>query len=379
MVPTQIAIGLLLFVSADSVPALLGSDEEKPQVMKLTFLFFNFFLLCATQDIAVDGWALEMLSKKNRAWASTCNSVGLTLGYTLSFQGFLALKTFGYCDFPAFMKISGVAFLLTTAIVAFFKKETRLADEDAPVSVYQAYKSSYEVCRLSSVRLLIFALITRSVAFAATETLTTRKLLAMGMKKEMIATIAGLLIPISVVLPGILTRYTTEKPLSFFTKTYLPRMVLGMASAMLVYSCPSDLHHVDQVPLWFWLSVLALSIAASILSSAQFVSLMAFFAQVSDPLVGGSYMTTLNTATNLGSKWPNTLVLFAVNQLTWKQGSDCDAIIPKDCEIILDGYYILTFFCLAVGFAWMKYFDQKLCKLELEKEHVWRVPRQKLV
>ncbi len=32
----------------------------------------------------------------------------------------------------------------------------------------------------------------------------------------------------------------------------------------------------------------------------MFVSIMAFFAQVSDPAVGGTYMTLLNTITNLG-------------------------------------------------------------------------------
>lgn len=35
---------------------------------------------------------------------------------------------------------------------------------------------------------------------------------------------------------------------------------------------------------------------------SMFVSIMAFFAQVSDPAVGGTYMTLLNTITNLGGK-----------------------------------------------------------------------------
>jgi len=32
----------------------------------------------------------------------------------------------------------------------------------------------------------------------------------------------------------------------------------------------------------------------------MFVAQMAFFARVSDPLIGGSYMTLLNTLANLG-------------------------------------------------------------------------------
>ena len=38
------------------------------------FFFLNF--LAATQDIAVDGWALTMLQRHNVGYASTCNSVG---------------------------------------------------------------------------------------------------------------------------------------------------------------------------------------------------------------------------------------------------------------------------------------------------------------
>jgi len=47
----------------------------------------NFF--AATQDIAVDGWALTMLTKENRSLASTCNSVGQTAGYFLGYVVFL--------------------------------------------------------------------------------------------------------------------------------------------------------------------------------------------------------------------------------------------------------------------------------------------------
>jgi MFS transporter, PAT family, solute carrier family 33 (acetyl-CoA transportor), member 1 len=373
LVPTQLLIGILLVFSADFVPQLLGDEENKPNVIPLTILFFGFFFLCATQDIAVDGWALEILSKKRRAWASTCNSIGLTAGYTCSFQGFIFLQANDLCDFPTFMKFSGIAFLFTTCLL-LFKRENLM--DDVPESIWQSYQSSWEVCQLSTVKLLIFALLTRSVGFAATDTLTSRKLLSKGMKKEWIATIAGLLVPVSIVLPGILARYTTEKPLSFFMFMYIPKILLAVSSAMLVYMCP-DLQSSpnDPPPFWFWIVVLALSLFASIASTAQFVSLMAFFAKVSDPVVGGSYMTTLNTATNMGSKWPNTVVLFAVNPLTIKSSSCNNDINSEECNIV-DGYYVLTGISLFCGYVWIRYFRKRLDQLELEKESAWRVPRK---
>lgn len=48
---------------------------------------------------------------------------------------------------------------------------------------------------------------------------------------------------------------------------------------------------------------------------------MAFFAKISDPAVGGTYMTLLNTICNLGGNWPTAIVLWLVDVLTIRQ---CD-------------------------------------------------------
>lgn len=48
------------------------------------------------------------------------------------------------------------------------------------------------------------------------------------------------------------------------------------------------------------------------------MAIMAFFAKISDPQVGGTYMTLLNTLTNLGGNWPATLFLWLVDPLTSK-------------------------------------------------------------
>jgi len=35
----------------------------------------------------------------------------------------------------------------------------------------------------------------------------------------------------------------------------------------------------------------------------MFVSQMAFFSRISDPTIGGTYMTLLNTIANVGGRW----------------------------------------------------------------------------
>ena len=79
VVPAQLAIGLLLIVASVRVNALLGSDGPV-DVKSLTALFFSFYFLCATQDIAVDGWALTILSERNKEYGATCNAIGQTVG-----------------------------------------------------------------------------------------------------------------------------------------------------------------------------------------------------------------------------------------------------------------------------------------------------------
>ena len=51
----------------------------------------------------------------------------------------------------------------------------------------------------------------------------------------------------------------------------------------------------------------------------MFVAIMAFFAKVSDPVIGGTYMTLLNTISNLGGNWPATLMLWFVDPLSTKE------------------------------------------------------------
>jgi PAT family acetyl-CoA transporter-like MFS transporter 1 len=67
LVPMQYLIGFFMFLTADYVNELL--EGERPEssvhsdVFMLALIFFLFTFLAATQDVAVDGWGLTILSK----------------------------------------------------------------------------------------------------------------------------------------------------------------------------------------------------------------------------------------------------------------------------------------------------------------------------
>lgn len=126
----QAVVGVALSLLSWRVESILDDRENGPDVYMLTYIFFSLYLLMArrqrprsrppgrftprrscharpasltshppapprrrrrraqaTQDIAVDGWALTLLSRRNVGLASTANAVGQTVGYFAAFSG----------------------------------------------------------------------------------------------------------------------------------------------------------------------------------------------------------------------------------------------------------------------------------------------------
>lgn len=53
----------------------------------------------------------------------------------------------------------------------------------------------------------------------------------------------------------------------------------------------------------FFTWLIAAVVLHEVASNCMFVAQMALFSRVSDPVIGGTYMTLLNTIANVGSKW----------------------------------------------------------------------------
>ncbi|CAH8435129.1 unnamed protein product [Schistosoma turkestanicum] len=151
LIPVQYALGINLIIIALYVNQWLGRTPDNPwgplgvthpvDISRLTIAFFGLTFLAATQDIVVDGWALTMLSKKNLGWASTCNTVGQTLGHLIAFVVLMCLESPDICNkyirstpvegeglitFSGFLYFWGIVFLVTTTLVGILKKETSI-------------------------------------------------------------------------------------------------------------------------------------------------------------------------------------------------------------------------------------------------------------
>ena len=177
LIPVQYSIGVAMILLSYCVGFLFGDMDRAPSVFILTVLFFILHFLAATQDIAVDGWALTMLSKENVGYASTCNSVGQTAGFFLSYTIFLALQSKEFCnsylrsepqdvgmvDLPDFLFIFGIAFIAVTSAVWFFKKERREVHEEEGTTLLSSYMQLLNVLKLPSVQTYALAILTSKV------------------------------------------------------------------------------------------------------------------------------------------------------------------------------------------------------------------------
>ncbi|KAH8260647.1 hypothetical protein KR038_011010 [Drosophila bunnanda] len=412
LVPVQYLLGAFMLLLSLHVDRWLGGNGVEPNVPLLTLLFFLLNFLAATQDIAVDGWALTMLKRCNVGYASTCNSVGQTAGYFLGYVVFIALESKDFCNtylrdvpmdegfvtLPRFLWFWGIIFVVATTLVAIFKKENDIEDahmdarytEEHELNIHQSYKILWDMVRKRPVQILAVILLTVKVTFAASDAVTSLKLIDAGVPKDKLALLAIPLVPLQLILPLVVGRYTNgPRPMDVYLKAIPYRLLMATVATIFAYATPYIIQG-GTVPVYYYVLLVINYACYQVFLYSMFVAAMAFFAKISDPAVGGTYMTFLNTLCNLGGNWPNTVVLWLVDVLTWKQCSNnaanscqgkdeqqsCEAGEGK-CEITFDGYYLESAFCVVYGIVWLLLVRKWIVYLQDLPVRSWLVVKQK--
>lgn len=168
--PVQVLAGTIMLIIGHTLGTFMDDDaNDKPIPIKLFSLtFFVLYFLVATQDIAVDGWALTLLREENKGYAATCNAIGQTAGIMTSYALFLALNSADFCNkylreipndtamvsFEDFMKFWGYVLILSTIVLVLIQTENpnskiqsssnQLAEKDTP-SMITSYKQMWIV------------------------------------------------------------------------------------------------------------------------------------------------------------------------------------------------------------------------------------------
>ncbi|XP_014223966.1 acetyl-coenzyme A transporter 1 [Trichogramma pretiosum] len=406
LLPIQYIMGIFMLYLSKHVDNWLGKTEgHELNIGLLTVLFFALNVLAATQDIVVDGWALTMLKRCNVGYASTCNSVGQTAGFFLGYVILMAFESPAFCNaylrsvpsdeglitLPGFLYFWGCIFIVATTFIGIFKREDAEAcPKDESLNIKESYQMLWSTMKLPNIKLIILILLTSKIGFSASDAVTGLKMVEAGIPKEKIALMAVPLIPLQILLPIFISKYTAgPKSMNVFLKALPYRLIFGLVGTLLVWVTPYFVSN-GEVPLYFFGIIIALYLLHQVCASCMFVAAMAFFARISDPAVGGTYMTFLNTLSNLGGNWPSTAALYFVDSLTSRQcsnditnicGSDDQkaacALTGGTCKITLDGYYIESILCVIIGFVWLRWGKRKIQYLQDRPLSTWKVVRQK--
>ncbi len=76
----------------------LKEEITELRVSPVLLLGFISNTIMAIQDIAVDGWAITILSQENVAYGALAQSIGLMLGGILAFNVFIPLSSIEFCN-----------------------------------------------------------------------------------------------------------------------------------------------------------------------------------------------------------------------------------------------------------------------------------------
>lgn len=228
---------------------------------------------------------------------------------------------------------------MTTTLVALLKTEQDPAtqnngESEENLNIVDTYKLLWKIVNLRPMKILAAILLTVKFTFAACDAVTSLKLVEVGWPKDKLALLAIPMVPLQIFLPLAVSKYTTgPKPMEVYIKAIPFRIVFGLFASTIVALTPYTLGSNGDVPYYMYAILLVNYAFYQICLYCMFVAVMAFFAKISDPAVGGTYMTLLNTICNLGGNWPTSIVLWLVDVLTWKKCAIADNIRYGDLAL----------------------------------------------
>ncbi|KAH8169797.1 acetyl-coenzyme A transporter 1 domain-containing protein [Sarocladium implicatum] len=410
IVPIQFLSGFgMLFLGAH-VEEMMETTGKPGGITVWNFMLWWFFLvlMCATQDIAVDGWALTLLTPGNVSYASTAQTVGLTAGHFMSYTVFLALNASDFANkwfrtvpsdeglvtLGGYLTFWGWAYIVVTIGLGLLKREEKSENEDG---VWDVYRIMWGILKLRNVQTIIIVHLIAKIGFQANDGVTNLKLLEKGFGKENMALTVLIDFPFEIGL-GYYAGMWSQKytPMRLWCWGFMGRLLAALLAQVTVAIFPSE-----GVTFWYLLVVIAEHIFSTFTNTVMFVAVSAFHARVSDPVIGGTYMTLLATVCNLGGTFPRYFVLRLVDVFTTAschppahddptllkgplitEAFSCAIQAEKErcengggsCETIRDGYYTVNILCVLFGvatFVW--YIRPKVMHLQSLPLRAWRL------
>ncbi|RKP24762.1 acetyl-coenzyme A transporter 1, partial [Syncephalis pseudoplumigaleata] len=183
IIPIQLILGVVfLWLGSNIEHYMVTTGDGWSATYKLTLILLATTFLSATQDIAVDGWALTLLPEEHLSYASTAQTIGLNTGYFLSFTVFLAFSSPEFCNtyfrsMPSdvgiftltnYMHFWAAIYFLVTTWLLFFKREEPM-DKAGEMSIAESYQVLWRICKLPQIPQYIALLLVAKMGFVVSD------------------------------------------------------------------------------------------------------------------------------------------------------------------------------------------------------------------
>ncbi|THG99427.1 hypothetical protein EW026_g2920 [Hermanssonia centrifuga] len=354
----QLIIGTLMLVI--SLNAEEYMDNPSKHIYSLSIAFTALVTLSATQDIAVDGWALTLLSHENLPYASTCQTIGLNTGYFASFTVFLALNSESFVlkwgiprlMLSTYMQFCSALSFCVTIWLLFVKEDKESDDED--LSIKRVYVTMWNICKLKHVQTLCILHLFAKIGWAASDAVSQLKMVEKGLGREDLAIAVLIDFPFQMFAGWIAGRWSRgNRPLRPWMIAFWPRLILALFATLIVYWFPKP-----PISMGFFVLLIFQTVLGSFAGTIQFGGISAFHTRIADPVVGGTYMTLLATFTNLGGVDFFTVATCQIQEQGLEvKAAECVSDHGKiacenlggQCVTERDGYYIVSAVCLGIG------------------------------
>lgn len=426
--PVQVIAGLAMIYMGGRIGGMMeqAGANGGAGVWNFTYWWFMLVLFCATQDIAVDGWAITLMSPPNISYASTAQTVGLTAGHFLSYTVFLAFnsKDFanrwfrtipgegGLLSLGTYLTFWGWAYLVVTLGLAFLKKEDHTKERD---SIMDVYKSMWSVLKLKNIQTIILIHLIAKIGFQANDGVTSLKLLDKGFGQDNMALVVLIDFPFEIMLGYYAGKWSTEfGAMRLWGWAFVGRLAAAVFAQFTVMIFPSG----SEIPFWYLSTVILEHVVSTFMNTVMFVAISAFHARISDPAIGGTYMTLLATSVarslylnstnaaysvcNLGGTFPRFFILKLVDFFTEAtclpptvapaadtlkgalitSAFSC-ALEPEKnrcvhgggtCVVGRDGYYMTNILCVLIGtVSFVMFIKPAATKLQSLPLRAWRL------
>lgn len=217
ILPVQLLVGAMFFALGRKIDTWIVPGRPV-DFWRLNTCFLALVTLCATLDVAVDGWALTLLPADKIHFASTCQSVGVNIGLFISFTIFLALSSARFCSqflgiskefftLGSFMRFWAFVYAISTVGLLFKSENTAVANAtnnstnnntsintnnntdntSLLQSIVKGYKTLWGIVTLPTVKSFALILLSFKFGFSAYDAVAPLKLLEKGFPKEFLA------------------------------------------------------------------------------------------------------------------------------------------------------------------------------------------------